>query len=116
MLSLPIAASMRRLVLLAAMPFLLSGCYWSTGSSGSSSGSGYDGETRVRMAIPAVEAYNADHNSYKGVTLGALRQYDMGVTGIRVVRATATTYCLESTGPGTFQKAGPAAQILAGAC
>ena len=34
---------MRRLVLLAAMPFLLSGCYWSTGSSGSSSGSGYDG-------------------------------------------------------------------------
>jgi len=40
----------------------------------------------------------------------------MGVTGIRVVRATATTYCLESTGPGAFHKAGPAAQILAGAC
>jgi hypothetical protein len=106
---------MRRLVVLAAVPFLLTGCYWNSGSSGSS-GSSYDGQTRVRMAIPALEAYNADHGTYKGVTLGALRQYDMGVTGIRVVRATATSYCLESTGPGAYHKTGPAGEILPGAC
>ena len=106
---------MRRLILLAAVPFLLTGCYWNTGSSGGS-GSSYDGQTRVRMAIPAIEAYHADHNSYRGVTFGKLRQYDMGVTGVRVVRATATSYCLESTGAGAYHKAGAAGQILPGAC
>jgi hypothetical protein len=106
---------MRRLVLLAALPFLLTGCYWNSGSSGSS-GSSYDGQTRVRIAIPALEAYNADHSTYKGVTLGKLRQYDMGVTGVRVVRATAMSYCLESTGAGAYHKTGPAGQILPGAC
>ena len=106
---------MRRLLLLAALPFLLTGCYWSTGSSGSS-GSSYDAETSVRAAIPALEAYYADHDTYKGVTLAALRQYDLGVTGVRVVRATATSYCLESTAPGPFHKAGPAGNILPGTC
>jgi hypothetical protein len=107
--------SMRRLAALAALPFLLAGCYWNTGSSGSS-GSSYDAETRVRMAIPAIEAYNADHGTYKGVTLGRLRQYDMGVTGVRVVRATATGYCLESTGSGAYHKTGSAGEILPGSC
>ena len=106
---------MRRLAALAALPFLLTGCYWNSGSSGSSEPS-YDGQTRVRMAIPALEAYNADHGTYKGVTLGALRQYDMGVTGVRVVRATATSYCLESTGPGAYHKNGSAGEILPGTC
>jgi hypothetical protein len=106
---------MRRLVVLAALPFVLAGCYWGSDYSGSS-GASYDGQTRVRMAIPALEAYNADHNSYMGVTLGKLRRYDTGVTGVRVVRATATSYCLESTGPGAFHKNGPAGQILPGAC
>jgi hypothetical protein len=106
---------MRRLVVLAALPFLLTGCYWNSGSSGSS-GSSYDGETRVRMAIPALEAYNADRGTYKGVTLGKLRQYDTGVTGVRVVRATAASYCLESTGSGAYHKTGAAGEILPGAC
>lgn len=111
----PITGSMRRLVVLAGLPLLLTGCFWNAGSSGSS-GAGYDGETRVRMAIPALEAYNADHGTYKGVTLGALRQYDVGVTGIRVVRATAMSYCLESTGDGPHHKDGPAGNIVPGGC
>jgi hypothetical protein len=106
---------MRRLVPLAALPFLLTGCYWNSGSSGSS-GSSFDGQTRVRMAIPALEAYNADHGTYKGVTLGALRQYDTAVTGVRVVRATATSYCIESTGSGAYHKTGAAGEILPGPC
>ena len=108
---------MRRLAVLAVLPFLLTGCYWNAGSSGSSgSGTAYDGETRVRMAIPAVEAYYADHGTYKGVTLGKLRQYDAAVTGVRVVRATAASYCLESTGSGASHKVGSAGEILPGAC
>jgi hypothetical protein len=106
---------MRRLILPAALPLLLSGCYWGGNPSGSS-GPGYDPETSVRAAIPAIEAYNTDHNTYKGVTLRALRQYDTGVSGVRVVRATPTTYCLESTGSPPFHKAGPAAAIIAGGC
>jgi hypothetical protein len=106
---------MRRLSLLAALPLLLGGCYWG-GTPSDSSGYGYDPETSVRAAIPAIEAYNADHNTYKGVTMRALRQYDMGVSGVRVVRATPTTYCLESTGSPPFHKAGPAAPIIAGGC
>jgi hypothetical protein len=107
---------MRRLIAFAALPFLLTGCYWHSGSTGSSGYGGYDGETRVRAAIPALEAYNADHGTYRGVTLGALRQYDMGVTGVRIVRATATSYCLESTGSGAYHKVGAAGEIVAGAC
>jgi hypothetical protein len=107
---------MRRLAALAALPFLLSGCYWTGSSVGGSSSPSYDGETRVRMAIPALEAYNADHGTYKGVTLAALRSYDMGVTGVRIVRATAASYCLESTGPNPFHKVGAGGEILPGAC
>jgi hypothetical protein len=107
---------MRRLVLLAAMPLLLSGCYWGGGAPSGSSDYGYDPETSVRAAIPALEAYNADHSTYKGVTLGALKQYDAGVSGVRIARATATTYCLESTASPVFHKAGPAAPIIAGRC
>ena len=33
----------------------------------------------VRAAIPAVEAYYADHNSYTGMTLAELRLIDQGV-------------------------------------
>jgi hypothetical protein len=106
---------MRRLVLLAAVPLLLSGCYWGGTPSGGSD-YGYDPETSVRAAIPALEAYNADHGTYRGVTLGALRQYDTGVTGVRIVRATATTYCVESTDSPPFHKAGPAAPIVRGTC
>jgi hypothetical protein len=106
---------MRRLAILAALPFLLTGCYWISDSSGSS-GPSYDGETSVRAAIPALEAYNADHNSYRGATLRTLRQYDMGVASIRVVRATATTYCLESTVAPPYHKTGPAGPILPGGC
>ena|ERR1051325_4238540 len=106
---------MRRLAALAALPFLLTGCYWNAGTSGSS-GSSFDGQTRVRMAIPALEAYYADHGTYKGVTLGKLRQYDTGVTGVTVVSATATSYCLESTGSDAYHKTGSAGEILPGAC
>ena len=72
----------------------------------------------VRAAIPALEAYNADHGSYLGVSLAELqREYDAGVQNVTIVRADRYTYCLESTvDPTTYKKEGPAGEIVPGRC
>jgi hypothetical protein len=77
-----------------------------------------DSMLRVRAAIPAMEAYNADHASgYKGATVKKLRAYDYGIQGIKIVRATARTYCIESTvGPWSAFKNGPSAPVRPGLC
>ena len=77
-----------------------------------------DSMLRVRAAVPAMEAYNADHASgYKGATVKKLRAYDYGIRGIKIVRATARTYCMESTvGPWSAFKNGPPAPIRPGLC
>jgi hypothetical protein len=110
---------LRLLVVIAAVP-VVSGCFYfpgSFGASGSSSSSSSAAEASVRGAIPAIEAYYADNNTYSGATLQALQAYDHGVTDIRIVQADDVTYCLESVAGGeTFSKAGPAAEIVAGAC
>jgi len=106
-------------LVLLPLPLLAAGCLWtSAGASGYGSGDPAAGaEANVRAAIPALEAYNADHGSYAGVTLAALRGYDPGVSGVRVVRANGTTYCLQSTFQGaTAHKDGPAGAIVRGAC
>jgi type IV pilus assembly protein PilA len=67
----------------------------------------------VRAAIPGVEAFYADHNT--SAVLKA--SYDQGIKNINVVRATATSYCINSTvGQNTYKKGGPAADITSGAC
>ena len=106
-------------LVLLPLPLLAAGCLWtSTGTSGyGKAGPAAGAEANVRAAIPALEAYNADHGSYAGATLAALRRYDPGVSGVRVVRATGTTYCLVSSfGGATAHKEGPAGPILAGPC
>ena len=72
----------------------------------------------VRAAVPALEAYNADHGSYARVSLTALQsQYDAGVQNVTIARADATTYCAESTvGSTTYKKEGPAGEIVPGRC
>jgi hypothetical protein len=78
----------------------------------------YDPETNIRAAVPAIEAYFADHNTYAGLTDDLLRaKYDFGLPKFTVVRATRKTYCVESRVDGVaFHKAGPAAYILPGTC
>jgi hypothetical protein len=72
---------------------------------------------RIRYAIPAMEAYAADHNGYAGMTVAALRTYDETVSDITIVRATRSTYCVESgTGADEFHKDGPGAPIASGPC
>ena len=106
-------------LVLLPLPLFAAGCLWtSTGTSGYGSvNRDAVAEASVRAAIPALETYNADHGSYAGVTLASLRRYDPGVSGVRVVRATRTTYCLQSSFDGAkAHKNGPAGAILGGGC
>jgi hypothetical protein len=75
-------------------------------------------QANVRAAIPALEAYNADHGGYTGATLAGLqRSYDAGVRDVTIVRADGATYCVESgSGSTEYHKDGPAAEILPGGC
>jgi len=75
-------------------------------------------KANVRAAIPAVEAYYADNNTYAGMTLAGLQaSYDAGVKNISFGTLSASSYCLQSTvGQATFNKNGPSADIISGAC
>jgi hypothetical protein len=76
----------------------------------------YDAVTNVRIAIPAVEAYNADNEGYTGMTVRKLRAYDSTLQPIVIVRATQREYCIENpVGPGAH-KNGPGADIQPGLC
>jgi hypothetical protein len=70
----------------------------------------------VRMAIPAMEAYAADHGSYKGATIAKLRRYDRSLGHIVIRTATRRTYCIQSTTRPVAHKAGPGAAVRTGAC
>jgi type IV pilus assembly protein PilA len=75
-------------------------------------------KANVRSAIPAVEAYYADNNTYAGMTLAGLQaSYDAGIKNITFGTLGATSYCLQSVvGQATFNKNGPSADIVSGAC
>jgi len=62
--------------------------------------------TDFAAAQPVLQAWYADNGTYAGVTLPP-------VYGITVVRAAATSYCLQS---GTEHEAGPAGQPQPGPC
>ena len=75
-------------------------------------------QANIRAAIPAVEAYNADTNGYAGMTLAGLQtNYDSAVKGITFGTITAASYCVQSVvGNATYNKNGPGADIVTGAC
>ena len=75
-------------------------------------------QANVRAAIPALEAYNADHGGYTGATLENLRaSYDAGIKDVALVRADRMTYCIESSvGSAVYHKEGPAGDIVEGHC
>lgn len=78
-----------------------------------------DPQTTLRTAIPAIEAWYADHGTYAGMTLNKLRtQYDYGISlDLKIVRATKKAYCVESTVAGeTWSYVGPAHGLAAGRC
>jgi prepilin-type N-terminal cleavage/methylation domain-containing protein len=75
-------------------------------------------KANVRAAIPGVEAYFADFNTYSGMTVTFLQtNYDQGIKGITNLTATSSTYCIESAvGGKTWRKNGPAADLENVAC
>ncbi|HET9324744.1 MAG TPA: prepilin-type N-terminal cleavage/methylation domain-containing protein [Gaiellaceae bacterium] len=75
-------------------------------------------KANVRAAIPAMEAYFADYNTYAGAAPAFLQStYDQGIKNITVPTATNSTYCVESVvGGKTWRKNGPAADLEAAAC
>jgi hypothetical protein len=111
----------RGLVLLLAV-FVLAGCHeqWggSTWSGAPASSDEQAAETNVRALIPAIEAYFADNGTYEGATLAGLRSvYDPQLPDVVIVKATAQTYCVESTvGAASYFKGGPGAEIFPGHC
>ena len=74
--------------------------------------------TNVRAAVPAMEAWNADHAGYKGATLEQLRsQYDYGLQDVDVVFTTRDDYCFESrVGDTVASKHGPGGEVLPQPC
>jgi hypothetical protein len=106
---------------LAAALLALTGChdYWGTSSSGSGSatyGSDASAES-VRAAIPAIEAYRADHGSYAGLTVEVLRSYDNAIGDFSIVVAKKASYCIESTAGGTtYSYRGPIGPLAPVSC
>lgn len=85
------------------------------GTNGSSPSS--SAAANVRGAVPAIEAYWADHGTYAGMTLAKLQQIDAGIRAISIAYATATRYCIQSTvGSVTYHYAGPAGPAAPGPC
>ena len=82
--------------------------------------------SNVRAALPAVEAYYADNNTYVGMTIAALKLIDQAVNlSAAPSSLTATTYCIQSdadgAGAGTnavhhFSGPGVDTAPVAGAC
>ena len=75
-------------------------------------------KANVRAAIPAVEAWFADNNTYAGATPDELRSnYDQGIKNITIPSATSSTYCMQSdVGGKIWRKNGPANDLEAAAC
>lgn len=75
-------------------------------------------KANVRAALPAMETYFADYNTYAGATLGFLQTtYDQGIKNITIPTATSSTYCVQSVvGGKTWRKDGPSADLEALAC
>ena len=77
-------------------------------------------QANVRSAIPAVEAYYADHTTYVGMTVAVLQaSYDAGLKLDAIVAGnlSASSYCVASTvGTFSYHKSGPAADITSGTC
>jgi type IV pilus assembly protein PilA len=64
-------------------------------------------QANVRSAVPAVQSFYADNNTYVGLDTAALEAVDAGLEGKVTVAAapavSATAFCIESTvGSSTF--------------
>jgi hypothetical protein len=74
-------------------------------------------EQRLRAAVPAIEAFAADHGNYAGMTLAAIRSYDQSISDITIAWTTRDRYCIESgSGSEQYHRLGPAEPSKPGPC
>jgi prepilin-type N-terminal cleavage/methylation domain-containing protein len=80
-------------------------------------------QANVRGIASAIHAYHVDNGTYAGMSLAGLKAvYDAGIQPAHYSfgdpsNLTETSYCVQSTAGGeTYRKAGPAADIVPGAC
>jgi type IV pilus assembly protein PilA len=76
-------------------------------------------KANVRSALPAMEAWYADHGTYVGATRAQLiLSYDAGLKASVGATLTASSYCIfNTTGSSVAHATGPAGAIkLTGAC
>jgi hypothetical protein len=86
-------------------------------SSGGSQPPLTSAETRLRAAVPAIEAYYADHGGYTGMTLAGIRRYDYGISDITIAWTTRDRYCIESgSGSEQYHRLGPGEPSKPGPC
>ena len=71
-------------------------------------------KANVRSAVPAIEAYYGDNQTYVGMTVAGLRsQYDSGISSsLTLGSLTASSYCVSSAVGGKIaKKDGPSSDI-----
>jgi prepilin-type N-terminal cleavage/methylation domain-containing protein len=78
--------------------------------------------SNVRAAIPAAEAWYADHGTYDGMTIAGLQAIDQAVS-LSAVTESDTAYCLQSDsngktagGSNDHKVNGPGGDIVVGTC
>jgi hypothetical protein len=98
------------------VPVLLAGALL-----GSSAGAGTSPLQARRLevvsAVPASEAYHADHGTYAGMSMAKLRRaYDQSLRNIVVRNATRSRYCIGSTLKPFVHYDGPSGHARRGRC
>ena len=75
-------------------------------------------QANVRAAVPSIEAYFAEHGTYAGMTLVALRMIDPAIAVELVGTPTASGYCIRSTEPpgAAYYKEGPDGAVTTTPC
>jgi hypothetical protein len=71
----------------------------------------------VVSAVPASEAYHADHGTYARMSVAKLRRaYDSSLKNIVIRKATRSRYCIESTLKPFVHYDGPSGPVRRGRC
>ena len=75
-------------------------------------------QSNIRVAVPAIAAYQVENGSYVGMTVPILQSsYSPGVQGIEILSADAAGYCVRSiVGPSSWYKNGPRGPITTTSC
>jgi hypothetical protein len=76
------------------------------------------GEANLTAITPAIAAFFADNGTYEGLGDPAqgLLHYDASATGLTVVSADASSYCIQTVGTPVYSLRGPGGTATPGPC